>query len=249
MSVLGRLLKRNLARIGGLLSHRRLRQLEMSLNYLRIGRWMADHGFEVPVRLRDRWEVFRLVAASVADLQVLYLEFGVFQGETIRFWAQQLKHPAARLHGFDSFEGLPEAWDDKPQGFFSTEGRVPRVDDPRVQLFAGWFDEVLRRYTVPSHQVLVINMDADLYSSTITVLRFLRPWIRQGTYIYFDEMYALEHEPRAFHEFMEETGLRFRVVCADPGLASVFFLCEGSSGAAAPDDALRVRGDRVSSSE
>jgi hypothetical protein len=70
-------------------------------------------------------------------------------------------------------------------------------------------------------------MDADLYSSTIYVLRFLRPHIKQGTYIYFDEMTHVEHEPRAFEEFMKESGLKFRPVSGDKGLDSVFFQCEG----------------------
>jgi hypothetical protein len=70
-------------------------------------------------------------------------------------------------------------------------------------------------------------MDADLYSSTSCVLRHLRPYIRPGTFIYFDEMNHPEHEPKAFAEFMKETSLNFKPVCADRTLTYAFFECVG----------------------
>lgn len=73
----------------------------------------------------------------------------------------------------------------------------------------------------------MINMDADLYSSTIYVLRHLRAYLKPGTFIYFDDMNHPEQEPRAFDEFVAESGLKFRVVCADKTLAFVFFECIG----------------------
>ena len=36
------------------------------------------------------------------------LEFGVFRGGTIRYLAKAV--PGRKVHGFDSFEGLPEIW-------------------------------------------------------------------------------------------------------------------------------------------
>ncbi len=74
------------------------------------------------------------------------------------------------------------------KGQFDASGRVPITDDPRVRFFKGWFTQVLPRYYLRAHDVLVINMDADLYSSTIYVLNYLRPHIKPGTLIYFDEM-------------------------------------------------------------
>ncbi len=72
-----------------------------------------------------------------------------------------------------------------------------------------------------------MNFDADLYSSTIYVLRRMRPHIREGTFLYFDEIHYAEHEQRAFDEFVGESNLKFRCVAADKSLAHVFFECLG----------------------
>ena len=189
----------------------------------------GQHGFRFPIRVRDRDKVFLTIAEKVPQA-VLYLEFGVFQGDSMRYWSRALKHPESMLHGFDSFEGLPEDWDESghnQKGAYSAQGQIPVIDDPRVKFFKGWFDQVLPTYTVPDHEVLVVFMDADLYSSTICGLRHLRLWIKPGTYIYFDNMSHPDHEPRAFDEFMKETGLRFDPVVANKELNYASFECVG----------------------
>lgn len=189
---------------------------------------MRDRGFHFDRRLPDRWEVFDVVVSRVQDKRVLYLEFGVFRGRTTRYWSTRLRNPESRLHGFDSFEGLPEEWADHAKGhIFNASGEIPVIADARVQFFKGWFDQVLPHYVVPEHDVLVLIMDADLYSSTSYVLRHLRPYIRQGTLIYFDDMNHVEHEPKAFDDFMKEKSLTFRPVCADRTLTYAFFECVG----------------------
>src|SRR5437879_13248879 len=37
-----------------------------------------------------------------------YMEFGVAQGQSFRWFMQQNKHPESRFYGFDTFTGLPE---------------------------------------------------------------------------------------------------------------------------------------------
>ena len=101
--------KQSLTVVGRNLSKSSLIQVQAALNYLWVGRWMADRGFVFPGRVRDRNDVFVSIARRVADKKVLYLEFGVAAGETIRWWSSALKNPGSKLHGFDSFEGLPEA--------------------------------------------------------------------------------------------------------------------------------------------
>jgi len=214
--------------VGSRLSKRYLHQLQMVVNYMKLGRWMFEHNFRFKHRVRDRDAVFTAVASQIRSQRVLYLEFGVFKGASLLYWSRELKHPGASLHGFDSFEGLPEDFDVNgpyTKGSFDVGGKVPDIDDSRVQFFKGWFDQVLPTYSVPEHDVLVVNLDADLYSSTILVLRYFRQYIKPGTFIYFDNMSRPEHEPRAFDEFMEESGLKFQPVCADKPLNCAFFQC------------------------
>ena len=220
--------KQLLTAVGSRLPDRTLHGLELAVNYMKLGRWMRRQGFRFHFRVHDRNAVFEVVAHRVRDRKVLYLEFGVYRGVSMRYWSQALRHPESRLHGFDSFEGLPEDFDvggGYPRGRFSTGGVPPELDDPRVSFFKGWFQETLPLYELPGHEVLVVNMDADLYSSTIFVLRHLREAFRPGTYLYFDDLSRPEHEAKAFEEFMRESGLEFRPVCADRSLNHAFFEC------------------------
>jgi hypothetical protein len=226
-----RVFKRFLTALGAMLPEKTLHQLQMLLNYMKLGRWAKAQGFVFPIQFAHREQVFNIVAEHIKDRRVLYLEFGVYQGASMRWWSQALTNPEAHLHGFDSFEGLPEDYDDSGgkyvKGWFSTGGDMPHIEDTRVQFFKGWFEEILTGYVPPEHDVLVVNLDADLYSSTIFVLRTLRPHIRKGTYVYFDDMSRPEHEPRALEEFVRETGLTFRPLAADVTLNNAFFICDG----------------------
>jgi hypothetical protein len=213
-----------LTRAGELLSPHLIYNLDSTVNYLEVGRWMRASGYDTACRVGRREQLFDMVAAHVAQRDVLYMEFGVYQGDTIRYWSELLRNPKSKLHGFDSFEGLPENWlPQRPKGHFSLQGQVPQIDDPRVKFFPGWFEQTLPDYTLPAHDVLVLNFDADLYSSTIFVLNAVERAIVPGTYIYFDEFNHRSHELRAFREFIERTGMRYSLLGATRCLDQVLF--------------------------
>ena len=71
--------------------------------------------------------------------------------------------------------------------------------------------------------MLVLILDADLYSSTIYVLNALEKAIIPGTYVYFDEFYHRFDELRAFDEFIKRTSMKFSVVGATHRLKNVMF--------------------------
>jgi hypothetical protein len=217
--------KQALTRLGSRLSNRSIERTQAMVNYLRMGRWMRNHGFTFEHLTGMREGIWDAVTKRICERKVLYLEFGVAEGSSMSYWSQALKHPESYLHGFDSFEGLPESGGPWAKGAFSTGGAIPKFEDPRIRLFKGWFEQVLPTYTLPPHEVLVLNMDADLYSSTIYVLRRLRPHIHPGTFVYFDDFFCPEHEPLAFQEFLNESGLKFKGVAAQRTLARVFFEC------------------------
>jgi hypothetical protein len=213
-----------LTRFGAFLSARTVYNLNASINYLEVGRWMRAKGYDTRRRFSRREELFDLVGKQVGNREVLYLEFGVFQGQATRYWSKLLLNLNSKLHGFDSFEGLPEEWlPHRQKGHFATDGAIPQIDDNRVEFFKGWFDETLPKYKCPPHEVLVINLDADLYSSTISVLKALQINIVPGTYIYFDEFNHRDHELRAFDEFINQTGMKFFLVGATRTLAQAVF--------------------------
>jgi hypothetical protein len=216
---------KNLAtRLGPILSKEMIHTLDASISYLETGRWLKSEGLVVPRRMESRANVYDQLISVLRDRPVLYLEFGVWQGRSIRYWSERLRNPDSRFHGFDSFEGLPESWNMLyKKGLFSTNGQTPQIDDPRVKFFKGWFENTLPDYQPPPHDQLVINIDADLYSSTKFVLNALKGSIAIGTYIYFDEFCDRNNELRAFDEFLAETKMRFEVASASRSLMYIAF--------------------------
>jgi ABC-type polysaccharide/polyol phosphate transport system ATPase subunit/peptidoglycan/LPS O-acetylase OafA/YrhL len=149
--------------------------------------------------------------ALAADQEGMALEFGVFSGRTLRVIAEA--RTGKNVYGFDSFDGLPEPWRDGfPAGTFA-------VDEPPevlgAELVAGLFAETLPGFLRDHPEpVAFVHIDADLYSSAITVLRQVGPRLRPGSVVVFDEYFNYpgwqEHEYRAWQEYVTETALRFR---------------------------------------
>ncbi len=216
--------RRALLGLGRRLPPRLVADLRAALSYVELGGWLAGQpDAPRPPMLETREDLFAYALAEVRGARPLYLEFGVYEGRSLRWWAQHLSQPDARLVGFDSFEGLPEDWrPGQGQGRFRTAG-PPDVDDPRVSFVVGWFDETLPGYTPPEHDQLVVNVDCDLYSSTRTVLAWLEPHLRPGSLVYFDEFPDRDHEMRALLEALAQTGRRVTpLAMANGGLHWLF---------------------------
>lgn len=155
----------------------------------------------------DRMPMLELALAEVDPKlkeKGLYAEFGVSRGESINFIAERIP---GEIHGFDSFEGLPEDWNaHNPAGTFKLPGLPPVRKN--VKLHKGWFDQVIpgwsKQYQGP---FAFLHMDADLYSSTKTVFEMLGDRIVAGTVIQFDELLNYpgwqDGEWKAFRELRE----------------------------------------------
>jgi tetratricopeptide (TPR) repeat protein len=160
----------------------------------------------LPPLLGSNYQTFKL-GFEAAPAAGLVLEFGVRHGTSIR---QIAELAGQQVHGFDSFEGLPEVWHHEPKGSYTTQGEIPKVPK-NVTLHVGWFDsslpEFLQQYREP---IRLLNIDCDIYSSTKTVLDFLAPQIVHGTVIVFDEYIGNEHwredEFKAFQETVVKNG-------------------------------------------
>lgn len=154
-------------------------------------------------------------ALKVWDGRGLALECGVYFGRSLRIIAAAT---AGTVHGFDSFEGLPEAWkDNEPAGAYSTAGLLPQDVPDNVQLHRGWFSDTLAPFLAANPgDIGFLHIDCDLYSSTATVLEAAAPRIRPGTVIVLDDLLGYpgyeQHELRAFQEFIARSGHRFEVL-------------------------------------
>lgn len=154
-----------------------------------------------------RERLFDVVASAVVSEGDI-LEFGVFEGKSLLLFAERF--PTRCLYGFDSFEGLPEDWWNRPKATFKTA--LPRLAPPNVKLVTGWFEETVPRFLAQwAGPAAIVHIDCTLYSSTMACLPPLLPRCREGTIIIFDEYYNYpdfaRHEWRAWRELRRTYGL------------------------------------------
>lgn len=169
---------------------------------------LRDHMHEAALFANPQ-DTLRHAVEQVA-VDGMALEFGVATGATLRRIAQT--HGRGPVFGFDSFQGLPETWrTGYPRGEFAQD-EVPRVSG--AELVVGWFDATLPGFLADHPDtVAFLHLDADLYSSTRTVLDLVGPRLAAGSVVLFDEYYNYagwqEHEYRAWQEHVERTGVEW----------------------------------------
>lgn len=165
-----------------------------------------------------------------------YFEFGLLEGRsfgrcynTVGRLARDLGYGTVaelgvQMYGFDSFQGLPEPGEfDRRVGWVKGamacgrerfETNMDRQGLPRAayHLIEGYYEQSLTdalRRQLTDHAPSLVMMDCDFYSSTKTVLDWLRPMLRDGTFFMFDDIWAYMGHPdfgelRAIREFNEE---------------------------------------------
>jgi hypothetical protein len=157
-----------------------------------------------------------LQAIALAPATGLTLECGVYFGRSLQIIAARSE---STVHGFDSFQGLPEAWNaHEGAGSLSTAGRIPEVAD-NVRLHRGWFEDTLPGFFAAQDQpIRLLHVDCDLYSSTMTVLDTAAPHLIPGSIVAFDDLLGYPgfeaHELRVLEEFTARTGMRWEIVAA-----------------------------------
>jgi Tfp pilus assembly protein PilF/predicted O-methyltransferase YrrM len=156
------------------------------------------------------------LAEARAPREGSVVELGVFHGVSLRWLAEWRP---GDVHGFDSFEGLPSAWQLVPCGRFTTGGRTPR--DVGASLWVGSFEQQLPRF-VEQHPraIALLHVDSDLYESASSGLRWLAPLLRPGSVVVFDE-YLGHHswrqdEFRAFQEAVHANGWSYEYLAVNP---------------------------------
>jgi len=184
------------------------RRLDTVVQLPKVESWRKQHVSIGTPEFATREELYRFVHDQLdVSRPISYLEFGVFEGQSMRQWVELDKHPDSRFHGFDSFRGLPEDWrrfDGKiTKGHFDVRGVLPEIDDDRCSFIAGWFQHSLDGFLAgfrPAEQ-RVIHIDADLYSSALYVLTRLDGVAVPGTIVIFDEFSSVLNEFAALEHY------------------------------------------------
>ena len=159
---------------------------------------------------------FKLIESKREQIPGGYvLDLGVYKGGSTRRLSRIF--PERTIHGFDSFEGLPEDWSYDLKGAFDVRGALPDVPD-NVVLHKGWFEDTLPAWKEAHRDlpVSILRVDCDIYSSTKTVFDVLGDRLEPGSWLVFDELIGYrgwkKHEYRAFMEFIEKTGFDYSYV-------------------------------------
>lgn len=153
------------------------------------------------------------LALAHVKLDGLVLEFGVYNGKSIQNIASIVN---TAVHGFDSFEGIPENWNDEPSGSYSANGELPAVPS-NVTLHQGWFEDTIPKFQKEnSGPIRFMNIDCDLYSSTKTIFDLLGPQVVSGTVMVFDEFIGYkswkDDEFKAFQEAVQQYQWRYEIL-------------------------------------
>lgn len=197
--------------------------------WARFSRWCSKHPTQGPGNAKtrkDRDWLYRSVI-QFEDLNqepITYLEFGVYRGDSMRSWLGGISHPDSRFVGFDTFTGLPERWrPTEPAGHFNANGAIPDIQDPRCKFEVGLFQDTLPVFVARTDLSgrVVVNLDADMYTSTLFVLATLARFLKSGDLIFFDEFSCPLDEFRAFEEFVRSFRVRYEVIGAVYGYTRV----------------------------
>jgi O-methyltransferase len=153
-----------------------------------------------------------LTALTFNGIDGDYAEFGVYVGGTFGIVRAELeRRPGHGRHmwAFDSFAGLPASTDPRDEHVRWKAGTLAhdlasfrqRCEDDLglgpddYTAIPGFFDEVLPGLPAETAANLaLVYVDCDMYSSTRAVLDFLRPRLKHGMIIGFDDYWCWSAE-------------------------------------------------------
>jgi O-methyltransferase len=181
--------------------------------------WFKEHA---PIRTfeisRDLY--LHLNSEVLRNEPIDFLEFGVYQGGSLKYWTEINTNPESRFVGFDSFEGLPENWNlafrTLKKGHFSTDGLLPGINDPRISYVKGWFQKSLDGFLAEYRPKgrLLIHIDCDLYTSSMYCLTRLDSILSEGSILLFDDFSGPLDIFRSFQDYVDSYCKKYRVIAA-----------------------------------
>ncbi|MGH2553090.1 MAG: class I SAM-dependent methyltransferase [Chitinophagaceae bacterium] len=153
---------------------------------------------------------------GLTETPITYLEFGVAEGHSFKWFLSKNINLESRFFGFDTFTGLPEDFGIYKKGTFNSNTEVPKIDDNRGKFYQGLFQQTLPGFLsgFDNKKRKIIMLDADLYSATLFVLTSLAPFLKKDDIIFFDEFAVPTHEFKAFHDFIQSYYVNMELIAA-----------------------------------
>ena len=141
-----------------------------------------------------------------------YLEFGVFNGNSINLLSRHLK---TKIYGFDSFVGLKEDWEGNywSKGSMDLKGKIPDLNKNVIPI-KGWVQDTLPKFlNEKKPSINFVHMDMDTYVISKFILSNLKPFLNKTCIIAFDDFYNFAGwdvgEFKAFMETFNENEYKF----------------------------------------
>lgn len=197
--------------------YERFSQDEKNSSYEYFKKYFYESIFLDKHQIRDH--AIKLAIKNSKKENDLFLEFGVWKGESINNFALFLKNK--KIYGFDSFKGLKESWKGTKgyqKGFFETN--IPAVKK-NVTLVNGWFQDVLPDFIEKNKEskIKFIHIDCDTYESTNFVLNSLKDLMSEKTIILFDDFYNFSGwkvgEFKALKDNFSENEIKYLAFASD----------------------------------
>ena len=173
---------------------------------------------------QDKWDYSRRYNLYEAISQneqleisaIDYFEFGVCGGHSFKWWLEHNKNSESKFYGFDTFEGLPEAFGPFGKGSMAVALESLNINDPRAGFYKGLFQNTLNPFLdqYRSERKKLIHLDADLFSATLFALSQLYRYLNDGDILLFDEFAVPKHEFMAFKIFTESFYVNYEVIGA-----------------------------------
>jgi hypothetical protein len=183
-----------------------------------------DEFFKIPNHawMKKYWyRGFQYVEAISCEIKInnlikpgCILEFGVYKGRSIKILAKLFND--RNIYGFDCWKGLPISFGTHWKENTFQSDKIKK-DKKNIKLIDGYFEDSLPNFIKNfNEEISFIHIDCDIYSSTLTIFKYLQEHIKKGTIISFDEIIGydeyLYHELLAFYQFIKFKKFNYSVI-------------------------------------
>jgi len=154
---------------------------------------------------------------NISNKNNIFMELGVYKGDSIKLFAKFLSKNNLEIFGFDSFEGLEEDWianDYNPTGTFALKNK--KLKTPKnVNIIKGKVQDTLADFLKQNNEkkITFAHMDMDTYAPTKYALTQIKPFLQKGSVILFDELYGFpsweNHEYKALKEVFNDKEYKY----------------------------------------